>query len=114
MSVDEGRWYLVRSPEYTYVEVAIPETGQGPTMDTRDVAVIRARTAKDAKWAAVRLWEQNARPSWECWPAIARGEHAHPLAGVTAERWPGPLGERGEPDRFGWGPFYADILEVQP
>ena len=107
------RWYLVVSPEYTYTEVVIPETGQGPEMPTRDVAVIKAPNAQAAKWAACRLWEEHARPSWDCWPAIARGEHRHPLTGVTVQRWddlPADDPESGgPPSPRVWRPFYAEV-----
>ena len=106
-----SRWYLVTSPEYTYVEVVIPETGQGPTFETRDVAVIKADTAQQAKWAAARLWQEHARTSWDCWPAIARGDDKHPLSGVTAERWECQYDyERSrDPDPKAWRPFYAEV-----
>ena len=107
-----SRWYLVVSPEYEYVEVVIPETGQGPTFETRDVAVVKADTAQQAKWAAARLWQEHARPSWDCWPAIARGDHKHPLSGVKAERWHDPGDDERclEPDPKAWGPFYAEAV----
>lgn len=104
-----SRWYQVVSPEFSYVEVVIPETGQGPTMDTCDVAAVKAPNANAAKWMATHLWEIYG--GVDCWPKIARRDGRHPLSGVKATRWedlPENAREASTPQRSVWEPFYAE------
>lgn len=92
-------WYLVESPEY--------DSGgwHEPPEPCRDFALVEADSAKQAKWAAFKLWRANPR---QCdWPALSSG--GHPLSGVKARRWE-TIGEGIDPtpsdaDKKAWEPF---------
>jgi hypothetical protein len=55
-----GRWYLVESPVYTYIEPVL-DFGEGPAYDVRDTLFVRSRSARRASVLALRTWRRQYR-----------------------------------------------------
>lgn len=103
------RWWVVVSPVMA-VTVPLLDDGTGPVEEGSDVALVRARTAADAKWAAYRLWQTRDPRHGRLgdWPREARDNALHPLHGVTAKR----ADEDDTPDV--WYPWVAYAPGCEP
>lgn len=77
------KWYLVATPEMH-------------VSGTRNFALVRVYTRKQARWAAYKVWKREGS-HW-----IDESAHTHPLAGVTVEEEWDNLTEEGINQ---WEPF---------
>lgn len=98
---------VVVTPTY-WVKIPILDDGSGPSEPAADVClVLGAKTRKEAKWAAYRVWKQQGTD----WVVDARSDGVHPLTGLTIEPWPDDAGD-DIIDLKAWSPFVADLRAV--